>query len=180
MKFPTSLTLKRVAASALIGVAALGTSACGYIYQQPTTIIYSASDGQRANLLDEKQKEVIQLRNIMVIAQDADSAGRLLGTVLNQGEKDATVTLAFPQETLTLEVPAGKEIRLEEEANELLLEKAGAAPGLLLENVKVSADTVSETTSFNVPVLDGALEEYAPYLPNLASAAASASANTKH
>ena len=133
-----------------------------------------------ANLLGENNQQDIQLRNIMVIAADEASQGRVLGTILNQTEEDATVTLAFPTETLTVEVPAGQEVRLENDENELLLAEAGANPGLLLKDVEVSSNVTSSTTTFNVPVLDGALEEYAPYLPTAAvtpSATETASSN---
>lgn len=116
----------------------------------------------------------------MVIAADEASQGRVLGTILNQTEEDATVTLAFPTETLTVEVPAGQEVRLENDENELLLAEAGANPGLLLKDVEVSSNVTSSTTAFNVPVLDGTLEEYAPYLPTAAvtpSATETASSN---
>lgn len=179
MKFAASKTLKRVGASALIASTLLTATACGYTYKAPTTIIYSASDGQMANL---GEKEEVQLRNIMVIASDEDSQGRILGTILNQSDKDATVTLKFPTETVTVDVEAGKEIRFEDDKNSTILKEAGANPGMTIRDVTVSSDITSDPTTFNVPVLDAALDEYAPYLPNAAeaSASATATASTNH
>lgn len=180
MKFAASKTLKRVGASALIASSMLAATGCGYIYQQPTTIVYSASDGQMANLGDED----VQLRNIMVISSGETEEGRVLGTVLNQTEQDATVTIAFPTETVTLEIEPKSEVRLEDDANALVLNETGANPGMTLMDVEVSSNVTGEPTVFNVPVLDGTLDEYAPYLPNAAtattSATASASASANH
>ncbi|MDY6052335.1 MAG: hypothetical protein SPI83_08045 [Rothia sp. (in: high G+C Gram-positive bacteria)] len=169
MKNTASMTLKRVSALAAIAGAMLATTGCTYTNQPATTIVYSASDGQMVNLIGENGQQDIQLRNIMVIAADETSQGRLLGTILNQTEEDATVTLAFPTETLTLKIPAGQEVRLEDDKNQLLLDKAGATPGLLLKDVEVSSTVTPGTETFNVPVLDGTLEEYAPYLPTTAA-----------
>ena len=180
MKNTASLTVKRASALVAIAGALLATTGCTYTNQPATTIVYSASDGQMANLLGENNQQDIQLRNIMVIAADEASQGRVLGTILNQTEEDATVTLAFPTKTLTVEVPAGQEVRLENDENELLLAEAGANPGLLLKDVEVSSNVTSSTATFNVPVLDGTLEEYAPYLPTAAvtpSATETASSN---
>ncbi|MFW0181670.1 hypothetical protein [Rothia sp. P5766] len=170
MKNTASLSIKRAGVTIALAGALLATTGCGYIYKQPTTIVYSASDGQMTNLT-EANKEIIQFRNIMVISSAEGAPGRVLGTILNQSEKDATVTLAFPGETLTIEVPAGKEVRLEDKANEIVLKSTEAAPGLSLKTT-VSSDVTSEPAEFVVPVLDGTLEEYASYLPNAASASA--------
>lgn len=188
MKNTASLSIKRAGVTIALAGALLATTGCGYIYKQPTTIVYSASDGQMTNLYEKGQpsdgetpnskengKEVIQFRNIMVISSAEGAPGRVLGTILNQSEKDATVTLAFPGETLTVKVPAGKEVRLEDEANEILLKSTEAAPGLTLKTT-VSSDVTPEPSEFLVPVLDGTLEEYASYLPNAASASATESA----
>lgn len=178
MKTTASLNIKRMGATAAILGALLATTGCTFTNQPATTIVYSASDGQMANLLGENDQQDFQLRNILVVASDESSQGRVLGTILNQTDQDATVTLTFPQETLNIKVAAGQEVRLEEE--ELLLKKAGANPGLLLKEVKVSASTSNATASMDVPVLDGTLEEYAPYLPEGASASASPSAEASH
>lgn len=174
MKNTASLSIKRAGVTIALAGALLATTGCGYIYKQPTTIVYSASDGQMTNLT-EGNKQIVQFRNIMVISSAEGAPGRVLGTILNQSEKDATVTLAFPGETLTVKVPAGKEIRLEEDAHKILLKSTGANPGMTLKTT-VSSDITSGSAEFEVPVLDGTLEEYAPYLPNAASASATASA----
>lgn len=171
MKFAASKTLKRAGASALVASFMLTATGCGYIYEQPTTIIYSASDGQMANLGNED----VQLRNIMVISSGEAEEGRLLGTILNQTDENATVTLAFPTETVTVDVEANSEVRLEDEDQATTLAETGANPGMTLMDVEVSSNVTDESTTFNVPVLDGSHDEYAPYLPNAASASASAS-----
>lgn len=166
MKFAASSTLKRAGASVALTVALLSATGCGYIYHQPTTIHYAASDGVNADVAD------VDFRNIMVIAENKDSNGRILGTILNNGDKDATVEMHFATGTKTLTVPAKQEVRLEDDAHKIIVSPAGEAPGMMLEGTKVSVG--SDSTSINVPVLDGTLEEYKQYLPNAASADASA------
>ncbi|MFW0155889.1 hypothetical protein ACN08X_07610 [Rothia sp. P6271] len=166
MKFAVSSTLKRAAACTTIALAALTTTGCGYIYTQPTTFQYSPSDGVSANVGD------IAVRNIMVIAESADADGRVLGTILNNGKEDATVTINFPAGAENITVPAGKEIRLEDESHKLIIDPAGANPGLMLLDVKVSSNGHSEPV--NIPVLDGTLPEYKPFVPNAAMSSASA------
>ena len=108
MKNTASLTVKRASALVAIAGALLATTGCTYTNQPATTIVYSASDGQMANLLGENNQQDIQLRNIMVIAADEASQGRMLGTILNQTEEDATVTLAFPPKLSPLRFPLAR------------------------------------------------------------------------
>lgn len=178
MKNTASLTIKRAGATLAIAGALLAMTGCTYTNNPATTLVYAASDGQKLNLAGENDAELIQLRNIMVISAEEGTPGRVLGTILNQTEDDATVTLAFPSETLTVEVPAGKEVRLEDEANALTLTKTDVAPGLTIRDVEVTSTVTGEPGTFNVPVLNGDLEEYAEYLPGGApTAEATASAN---
>lgn len=176
MKNTASQNIKRASATVALASALLASTGCGYIYKQPTTIVYSASDGQMTNLTKDN-KQVVQFRNIMVISSGEKAPGRVLGTILNQSQDQATVTFSFPTETLTVQVPAGKEIRLEDDANKLILKSTGANPGLTL-STKVSSNVSSEPSTFNVPVLDGTIKDYAPYLPNAASSTATESAQS--
>lgn len=174
MKFAASTTLKRAGAAVAVVATLLSATGCGYIYHQPTTIVYSASDGVMGNIAD------VKLRNIMIIAADEDSAGRILGTIVNDGKSDATVSFDFPSGAKTVQVAAGKTVRLEDSANELIVDPAGANPGEMISDVKVTSSAGGDTEKLNIPVLDGSLEEYKEYLPNAASATAEASSTANH
>ncbi len=170
MKSTATTTLKRAGAAVALSAALLSATGCGYIYQQPTTIVYSASDGVMQDLA------TLKLRNIMVISSGSSEPGRLLGTVLNTGDSDATLEIAFPSGTKTVNVPANSEIRFEEEKNKVVLSSTGAAPGMVLKGVKTSA--AGQKGELDIPVLDGTLEDYRPYLPNAAESAQASQSST--
>ena len=97
MKFTVSTALKRAGAGLTLGAALLAVSGCGYIYTQPTTLHYAASDGVHSTINGN-----IELRNIMVVSHGKGAEGRVLGTVLNKGNNDATVTFNFPSGAKTV------------------------------------------------------------------------------
>lgn len=159
--------VKRAGATAAIAAAVLSATGCGYIHQQPTTIHYAASDGVHANVADA------EFRNLMVIAKDKDSAGRLLGTIINSSDQELNVMISAGNATASVTVPANGKVQLEKK--ETLLNPVGKAPGELLEDTKLAAGP--QSTTANIPVLDGTLEEYKQYMPNLAETQSSHSAS---
>ena len=168
MKFTVSTALKRAGAGLTLGAALLTVSGCGYIYTQPTTLHYAASDGVHSTINGN-----IELRNIMVVSHGKGAEGRVLGTVLNKGNNDATVTFNFPSGAKTVNVPKGQQVRLEQDDHKLVIPQVAPQPGETLSNTRVSVGDASGT--LNIPVMDGTLKEYKPYLPGNANASASAS-----
>ena len=168
MKFTVSTALKRAGAGLTLGAALLAVSGCGYIYTQPTTLHYAASDGVHSTINGN-----IELRNIMVVSHGKGAEGRVLGTVLNKGNNDATVTFNFPSGAKTVNVPKGQQVRLEQDDHKLVIPQVAPQPGETLSNTRVSVGDASGT--LNIPVMDGTLKEYKPYLPGNANASASAS-----
>ena len=168
MKFTVSTALKRAGAGLTLGAALLAVSGCGYIYTQPTTLHYAASDGVHSTINGN-----IELRNIMVVSHGKGAEGRVLGTVLNKGNNDATVTFNFPSGAKTVNVPKGQQVRLEQDDHKLVIPQVAPQPGETLGNTRVSVGDASGT--LNIPVMDGTLKEYKPYLPGNANASASAS-----
>lgn len=156
MTFAPRQGIRRAGATAALAAAVLSTTAgCGYIQEQPTTFHYDASDGISANVGS------IKGRNLMVITNDAESDGRLLGTFLNDSDKDVTVTLDAGKSSASVKVKANSETHLEDD--ETLLSPAGTAPGKNIENARISVG--SQSTQTDIPVLDGALPEYKEYVP---------------
>lgn len=175
MKNAASKTAKRASATVALAAALLATTGCGYIYTQPTTLIYDASDGVSFTLWPKGQR--VDVRNIMVISEGKDQPGRVLGTVYNLGDVDQTVNFKAGDQNFSIDVPAGKHIKLEDDANKVTVNAVSVQPGQLIESVATIGQTEE---AFNLPVLDDSLDEYAPYLPNAASSSsASESAGFK-
>lgn len=162
MKSSARHTIQRAGAAVALGAALLSATGCGYFYKQPTTIHYAASDGVNTDVGSD-----VKVRNVMVIAKDQDSPGRLLGTVTNDSDQDLTLKVDTGDATADITVGADKTVHLEtlEGSETPLLKKAGAKPGMTLEHTSFTAGNHSSTA--NVPVLDGTLEEYKDYMPNL-------------
>jgi len=137
-------------------LALLGTAGCSAINDQATTYSYAASDGIVANV------GPVLLRNLMVVAADGESQARVLGTAINTSDSPVQLSLAGPGSTASVTVPANGQIRFEDDENETVVDSPGAAPGAL---VPLEVQVNSESAELDVPVLDGALAEYRPYIP---------------
>nr|WP_218847320.1 hypothetical protein [Psychromicrobium silvestre] len=151
----------------------LGVSACGYIAPQQTTVVYSASDGVRLDLGS------VELRNILVVSGGADEAGRVIGAVFNTSKSNVTVTINGSKGSQTqFVVKPGTPYYLNEKNDSSILSTVTAAPGAM-ETIKVSQTGSGEASSdLSVPVLDGTLAEYKPYLPTKAGSSASPSSTS--
>ncbi|MBM7052251.1 hypothetical protein [Rothia sp. ZJ1223] len=165
MKNAASKTVRRAGATVALAGALLATTGCGYIYEQPTTFMYDASDGVSFTMFPKGQR--VDVRNIMVISAGKDQPGRVLGTVYNLGEEDQTVSFKMGDQSFDVKVPAGQHVILDDDANEIVVDNVSVHPG---EMIQGSQAVIGETTeAFNMPILDGTLEEYEPYIPNAAS-----------
>ena len=158
MKFAVSHSLKRAGAGVAIAAALISATGCGYIYTQPTTLQYAASDGVKADL------NGVELRNIMMVSSGKGADGRLLGTILNKSDHDITVTFAFPSGEKSVKVAKGQQVRLESNDSQVIVPKISQTPGETLANTQVSSN--DQSTNLNIPILDGTLKEYASYMPN--------------
>ena len=157
----------------VLGAAALavltGVSGCAYISPQATADTYAPADGVQMDLGD------VQLRNVLVVAEDADSQGRVLGTVINNGDTAQTVTMDADGATATIEVPANQEVVLEK-SKPVMLDKAGADPGLMVDT-SFTAD--GQDSNASVPVLDHTYPRYASFVPGGAPTTPANPSNTK-
>ncbi len=160
MKIAPKNRVQRTLVAGAAALTLLASTGCGAINEQATTKSYSASDGIVANV------GPIGLRNVMVVAESADSSGRLLGTVVNSSNSPVQLSLTGSGSTATVTVPADGQIRFEDEANKTTVDRPGAAPGALA-NVTVRVN--NESADVRVPVLDGTLPEYSSYVPSPAA-----------
>ncbi|MFJ4171196.1 hypothetical protein ACIPY3_16965 [Paenarthrobacter sp. NPDC089714] len=148
---------KLAMAAAAIGVGVLSVTGCGFVNAQQTSHQYSASDGVRADL------GKLQLRNILIVATGENQPGRVIGAVFNQGTSDATLTISGANGSQTeIPVKAGSETYLNDQADAAILSSAGTQPGGL---TPVTIRSGSDSSTVNVPVVDGTLPEYQKYLP---------------
>ncbi|ORC20636.1 hypothetical protein A7979_10960 [Rothia nasimurium] len=167
MKFVASKNLKRAGATALIAVATLAATGCTYTNDPATTIVYDASDGVSFTMWPEGKR--VDMRNLLIISAGEGQPGRVLGTVYNTGDSQQTVTFNVGGgESFTLTADPGQVIKLEDEANQVIIPSTSKAPGLTIEAEGVIGET---TEAFNLPVLDGTLPEYTDYVPGGSTAA---------
>ncbi|MDT0180275.1 DNA modification methylase [Microbacterium sp. ARD31] len=160
-----ALTAKRsrVLASLAVGVAvAIGTTGCSMISTQATTIEYNASDGVAADA------GPIEVRNALVVATEDGSAGNMLAAIVNSTDSSETLTIEIGEGsskvTETLQVPANSVVSLGADGEEpLLIEALDTMPGADVPVYFQAGD--AEGSLVAVPVLDGALEYYAPFVP---------------
>lgn len=79
----------------LAATVALGTSGCGFLVPQATTIEYDASDGVGDSVGD------IDVRNALIVASEDGSVGHLVVTLINTGTSAHSVKVEFDNGTST-------------------------------------------------------------------------------
>lgn len=170
MRAPTlksrGLTTRLVSAAAVGAVVVLTAAGCNFISPQATTKQYDASDGTSVNVGD------IQVRNaIALTASEGDGGTASLSmVVLNTSDEAAEVSFEYPttdgKKTQTVDVDGSSQVSLGTEPgqDQFLMESLDSDPGAL---VTIFVQHGTETgKSFVVPVLTGALGEYATLLPS--------------
>jgi hypothetical protein len=150
----------RLAAAVAVGLTvALGATGCSIMAPQATTIEYSASDG-----VNVPASGPLKVRNALIVADEAGTAGNLLAAIVNETAKSETLNVGFAGRVLTVQVPANSVLSLGAEgATPLLIDGLGATPGHNVELSFQSGD--GEGVELYVPVLDGMLPQYAPFAP---------------
>ncbi|MCT1602899.1 hypothetical protein M3E18_04915 [Kocuria sp. p3-SID1433] len=166
--------LRTIGLGAAFAAAALTSAGCAAVTNdQETASHYSPADGIVEELGD------LSINNLLIVAESADSDGRLLGTLVNESDQDMSVEIAVEGAApITVEVPAADEVRYGEvrlEDDEQLVEPAGAEPGLL---VPVTITVDGETLEHELPVLDHTFPRYAEYIPGGAPSTPANPSNT--
>jgi hypothetical protein len=152
-----STVFRRTAASLCAAAAIASMSGCAMIAGDeplPPEELEAIALGANGEVAD------VAARSIVIVASDRGEPGRLLGTIVNRGDDAVQVELSDADDSVVVEVPAGDLVALEEQ--EFLLETVEQIPGSYVE-IGFAAD--GEDTDLQVPVRDGSLEAYAPYLP---------------
>ena len=150
-------------------------SGCAVFSNQTTGIEYTPSDGAQADVGQ------LAVRNLLFVAEDAESAGNLVGAFLNNGSEDMQVTLSSENGVQeSFEVPAGGRVSVgpqdaeegEQPSNDVTEERVAiqvdpvdVVPG---RTIAVTVDNGDESLDVVTPVVDTALSEYADLAPTTA------------
>ncbi|GAB3602594.1 DNA modification methylase [Microbacterium aureliae] len=158
-----STKTRRALALAVAGAAVATTlTGCSMISTQATTIQYNPSDGVGASA------GPIEVRNALIIADDEGSAGNMLAALVNTTDSPATITIEIGEGgsilSETVQVPARTTVSLGADGEDpLLIEGLDTMPGADVPAYFQAGD--ADGSLVRVPVLDGELEYYAPYVP---------------
>ena len=155
-------TTRRNVFAGLALAAVLGTTGCSAINPQATTFEYAPSDGTQTTVYaDENHLDgMADFVNIAVITQDANDAGRLIGSIHNKSDRQQNVELQVNNNTERFSVDAGEVLKLEDE--EVVLEPVGTEPGALADGTATAFGTSQD---FNVAILSPVLEHYRDLYP---------------
>ncbi|WP_372699909.1 hypothetical protein [Arthrobacter sp. JSM 101049] len=148
---------RRTATAAAIALLAVGMTGCSAVNLQATTMQYSASDGIVFNVADA------QLRNMMLVTGAEGEPARLIGSIVNDTDKSISVELTVDGNSTTVDVPKKTSLKLEDDANKVVLPSAGAAPG---SHVEATVTSGGNSVSESMPIVNGALPAYRPFIPS--------------
>lgn len=109
---------------------------------------------------DDKSVGELDLRSVLLVTEEENAPARILGTFENNGDQDIDVVISDDDEDITVTVPAQGSVGLD--TVETLLQSAGDAPGA---RTSLTATTDAGDVELLVPVVDGTLDPYKPYLP---------------
>lgn len=158
-KRSTPLPTRRTGAVAAALAATALLAGCSATNPITTSFEYDPSDGVSERLGD------VRVGNLMVLTAEEGSAGTVLGFVSNAGDEATSVVLAVGEEqSAAIDVPAGGTVLLGPDGDESVDLDAVAAPPGSKVDVTVTSDVAGAAT-FEVPVLDGTLPEYADLVP---------------
>jgi hypothetical protein len=102
----------------------------------------------------------LELRSVFIVTAAENEPGRILGTVFNTTGEDIDLVIADRDDELPVSIPA--EGRVEFDTSRVVLNSTEARPGARTD---LTVQVEGETASFDVAVVDGTLEQYAPYVP---------------
>lgn len=142
-----------------------GTTMAGALLGAGVAVMTGCATGGEDNwnstaVGDDKSVGELDLRSVLLVTDEEGSPGRLLGTFENNGDQAIDLEISDDDEDVTVTVPAQASVGLD--TLETLLETTGDAPGA---RTRLTATTAAGTVELLVPVVDGTLDPYEPYLP---------------
>ena len=151
----------RATSIVLAGLIAASLSGCTFGAVQATQLAYDPSDGIGAEVGD------VKVRNALLLTENGETAA-LVVALVNSGDTGVQLAVSWDAQSgrveRTVSVPAGETVSLGAEAAVLTLESVDAQPGSLFPVYFQYGDEAGQ--ELGVPVLDGALNEYADLVPS--------------
>ncbi|PZE69550.1 hypothetical protein DEI83_00415 [Curtobacterium sp. MCBD17_021] len=143
---------------AVAATIALGATGCEFLSPSRTQEIRQITDGV------DVSTGTIDVRNALLITDTGEDA-RFVGTLVNTGNDDRTVTLELDGTDQTVEVPSNSTVVLadDEEHDTVDFDDVTAKPGSLVK--MYFSYQGAEGASATVPVLTSAQEEYQTLAP---------------
>lgn len=151
-------TLAALATAAVIVVGASGCSLDPRVHA--TTMDYSAAEGINVPGFGE-----VTVRNVLIVANDEGTEGRLVAALVNRGTANEVVDFDIDGKTVSVEVPANSTVSLgtpEHDAPDVTLKGKETRPGADVP-VKVFVPG-QDAETIHAPILDGTL----PYFKDIA------------
>lgn len=156
-----------IATVALGAVVALGTTGCGMLVPQGTTVQYSPADGMSVPVTSGP----IQVRNVLIVATEDGSEGNLVGALVNPTDASHVLSMEVGEgatsSAIEVRVPARGTISLggsgQDGVDPILIESLDARPGSTIPVYFQSGD--GEGARVDIPVLDGSLDYLADLVP---------------
>ena len=131
--------------------AALVLAACSGAPEEDT---YAIANGVNAEVGG------IEVRSLLVVSAAESEPGRVLGTLFNRSQEPVEVTIADPDDKVSVAVKGDSSHEFD--TNPAILESVEDIPG---SRVTLTISAGPDSQERQVPVLDGTLEAYRPYLP---------------
>lgn len=155
-------TRVRLATLALAAMGATSMAGCSEGDETPP-----GGDLDAINNGENVEIGAVSAENLLIVTSAENEPGRLLGRLITAAEEPVDVTFTDQDDEITVtlnrepyrEDPGG-EYSLEE--NPHLFDTTDAPPGALA-SITISVD--GQTEDVNVPVFDGSLEYYRPFVP---------------
>ena len=150
-----------VASAGLTALVAIALAGCNFITPQATLVPYDSSDGVSGRVGD------VDVLNVVVLSEDGVS-GNLVFSALNSSDEDVELAVQFESggEKVTLDVVIDARATGQfgfGDDGQLFLADIDTKPGSLIPIYFQYGG--EQGRQLLVPVLDGALEQYAPFLP---------------
>lgn len=156
------MNIKKFSALAAIALATVALSGCSLSREIASLDMYAPSDGVQLDI------EQLKARNLMFI-KGASGNAVLIGSFVNSGSESITATLQTEDSKgevvrVAFEVGAGKKFDLGYNGTEGVVLQLDGLPGSI-HSVYLSGS--ADPIEMNVPILDGTLEEYRPFVESL-------------
>lgn len=149
-----------LAAIALAAITLAALTGCSLTNQQTTQLEYRPADGEQVDLGG------VGVYSMVLVTASADDPGTFIGRVVNTTLEPQIVSLTGTGDAVfeaEVEVAPRETLDLGPEAEQVLVEPAGAAPG---RTVPVRVAVGEEAADVLVPVFDDTFDYYADLVPD--------------